>query len=205
MAQACEGIKVLDFSQGMAGAIATMFLCDNGAEVIKIEPPAGDRDRARPAFLQWARGKKSVVLDLKTSEGVETAHRLARGADAVLESFRPGVADRLGIGYEALRKLNESMVYCSITGFGPKGAYRNIKGYDAVVAAKTGRMVGQNCWKRPGPMFDAIPRMSYGAAHLAVQGILAALWAREKTGRGQPVQTRLVQDATGHRLGQLDR
>ena len=202
MAQACEGIKVLDFSQGMAGAIATMFLCDNGAEVIKVEPPAGDRDRARPAFLQWARGKKSVVLDLKTSEGVDTAHRLARGADAVLESFRPGVADRMGIGYETLRKLNESVVYCSITGFGPKGAYRNIKGYDAVVAAKTGRMVGQNCWKRPGPMFDAIPRMSYGAAHLAVQGILAALWAREKTGKGQLVQTSLVQAATVHSLGQ---
>src|SRR5438874_8935110 len=103
MVQACDGLRVLDFSRGMAGAIATMFLADNGAEVIKVEAPAGDPDRARPAFLQWARGKQSVVLDLKTSEGGAAARALARDADVALESFRPGVAERLGVGYAALR------------------------------------------------------------------------------------------------------
>lgn len=202
MRQACDGIKVLDFSMGISGALVSMFLADNGADVIKVEPPAGDPDRAAPAFLQWARGKRSVVLDLKTSQGQEAARDLAEGADVVLENYRPGVADRLGIGFEVLSKATPALVYCSISGFGQRGPYRNIKAYDAVVAAKTGRMLGRQPWTRQGPVFEAISRMSHGAAHLATQGILAALLAREQTGKGQWVQTSLVQAATVHSLGQ---
>ena len=202
MSQACEGLKVLDFSRGMSGALATMFLADNGAEVIKIESPEGDPDRKRPAFLQWARGKRSVVLDLRTEDGKEAAKALATGADVAVENFRPGVADRLGIGYKALSAVNPGLVYCSISGFGQKGPYRGIKAYDAVVAAKTGRMLGKQAWRRDGPVFEAISRMSHGAAHLAAQGILAALLAREESGQGQLVQTSLIQSATAHSLGQ---
>jgi len=201
MTQACDGIRVIDFTQGMAGAVATMLLCDNGAEVIKIEPPSGDPDRARPVFQQWHRGKKSVVLDLKTPEGRKAARDLAGGADVVLENFRPGKADVLGIGYQALAELNPRLVYASISGFGQKGPYRGVKGYDAVVAAKAGRMLWANPWRRRGPIFEAIPRMTHGAAHLAVQGILAALLARDKTGKGQWVQTSLLQSAMVHSLG----
>ena len=202
MTQACEGIRVLDFGHGMAGALTSMYLSDNGAEVIKVEPPDGDPDRANPAFLQWARGKSSIVLDLKTPEGLETAHGLARDADVVIEAFRPGTADRLGIGYQPLSELNRRLVYCSISGFGQKGAHSRIKGYDAVVAAKTGRMLHwKKPWRRDGPLYEAIARMSFGASHLACHGILSALLAREDTGRGQWVQTSLIQAATAHTMG----
>jgi len=118
----------------------------------------------------------------ENAEGVEVAHELARRADVAVENFRPGVADKLGIGYSALSQLNSRLIYCSISGFGQRGKYRSIKGYDAVVAAKTGRMLGRRPWRRAGPLFEAIPRMSYGTAHLAAQSILAALLARERTG-----------------------
>jgi crotonobetainyl-CoA:carnitine CoA-transferase CaiB-like acyl-CoA transferase len=201
MVQACEGLKVLDFSVGFSGSLSTMLLADNGAEVIKVESPEGDPARAEPAFLQWGRGKKSIVLDLKTEVGRSAAHALAKGADVIVENFRPGVADRLGIGYEVLSSINPALIYASISGFGQLGQYRNVKAYDAVVAAKTGRLQTVRPWKRDGPVFEAIPRLSHGAAHLAVQGVLAALLAREVTGRGQWVQTSLVQAATAHTMG----
>src|SRR3990172_8370427 len=101
MATACAGLKVLDFSQGY-GAIPGMILADYGAEVIKVEPPSGETFLHLPAFLQWNRGKKSVVLDLKTEEGQRAAQALARASDVLIENFRPGVAERLGIGYEEI-------------------------------------------------------------------------------------------------------
>ena len=201
-AQACDGIRVLDFSRGMGGAIATMMLADNGADVIKIEPPGGAPERQQPAFLQWGRGKRSVALDLKTSKGVDAARKLAATADVLLENFRPGVADRIGIGYEALSKENPRLVYCSITGFGPKGPYRDVKGYDSIVAAKSGRMNWVPPWEREGPVFESLPRMTYGSGQIAAQGILAALLARDKTGRGQHVETSLLQVVTAHAMGQ---
>src|SRR6266478_5468815 len=97
MAEPCSGLLVLDFSWGMAGGLATAVLADFGSDVIKIEPPAGDPFRSQPAWLAWNRGKKSVVLDLKTAEGRMQAQRLAEQADVVLEAFRPGVAQQLGI------------------------------------------------------------------------------------------------------------
>src|SRR2546430_1231855 len=106
MAGPCEGLVVLDFSWGMAGGLASAVLADFGADVIKIEPPAGDPFHSQPAWLAWNRGKKSVVLDLKTNDERSAAARLAEQADIVLESFRPGIAQRLGIDCVTLAAIN---------------------------------------------------------------------------------------------------
>ena len=139
MAQVMEDRVVVDFSSGWPGSVATMVLSDFGAEVIKVEPPAGDPHRAFPQHLLWNRGKKSIVLDLETEEGRAKARQLAAQADVVIESFAPGEADALGIGYETLSAQRPDLVYCSISAFGPKGQYANYKPYESVVAAKVGR------------------------------------------------------------------
>ena len=118
-----------------------MVLSDFGAEVIKVEPPGGEKFRDSPGSIQWNRGKKSVVLDLKTAEGRDNARKLARLADVVVENFRPGVAERLGVDYDTLRDSHPGLVYATLTSFGSHGPYANYKGYDAVVAAKSGRMM----------------------------------------------------------------
>ena len=141
MTTACEGLTVLDFTQGMV-ALAGMILADNGAEVIKVEPPGGDWARDEPGFLMWNRGKRSIVLDLKRDEDRALAAQLAGRADVVIESFRPGVAERLGIGYDRLATDNPGLVYCAISGFGRTGPLSRVKGYEGVVAAKAGRMIG---------------------------------------------------------------
>jgi crotonobetainyl-CoA:carnitine CoA-transferase CaiB-like acyl-CoA transferase len=187
----------------MAGAIATMILADAGADVIRVEPPAGDRWAAMPAYRQWQRGKRVLRLDLKRDAGQAEARRLAREADVVLETYRPGVADRLGFGYAALRETNRDLIYCSISGFGDWGPYRNYPGYDALVAAKSGRMMS-NQWQVPreGPIYQAVPLASYGAAQNALHGILAALYARPALGRGQWVKTSLLRGMMVYDLNQ---
>jgi len=140
MAGPCNGLFVLDFSWGMAGGLAMAVLADFGSDVIKIEPPAGDPFRNHPAWLAWNRGKKSIVLDLKTAEGRRQAQCLAEQADVVLESFRPGVARRLGINYGTFSAINPHLVYASISGWGQHGPLSQVAGYEGVVAAKSGRM-----------------------------------------------------------------
>ena len=197
MAQVFEGITVLDFSRGRPGAVATMIMSDFGAEVIKVEQPAGDPFRRWPGALQWDRGKKSVTLDLKTDAGRRYARRLARLADVVVESYRPGVAERLGVDYETLSAERPDLVYCSLTGFGTKGPYARYKGYEGVVAAKSGRMMmfsGLN--RREGPNFVAVQGASHSAAMALVRGAVAALYVRDRTGRGQRVETSLLQTVT---------
>jgi crotonobetainyl-CoA:carnitine CoA-transferase CaiB-like acyl-CoA transferase len=123
----CRGLTVIDFSWGTPGALATAVLADFGAEVIRVEPPAGDPYRSHPSWLAWNRGKKSVVLDLETPEGREQAETLTHGADVVMESFRPGASQRLGVDYDTLSQANPGLVYCSITGFGQKGPLSQLK------------------------------------------------------------------------------
>ena len=200
MQQPCDGVTVVDFSQSLAGALTTMFLADTGAEVITVEPPGGDPLRGHPAYLQWRRGQKSVALDLTLEDDQATARRLAARADAVIEAFRPGVAERFGVGYETLAAENPRLVYAAIRGFGERGPYASLKGYEGIVAAKAGLLLGRRPWRREGPMFDAIPRMSLGAAHLAAQGVLAALWDRDRTGRGARLEATLLAAATAHSL-----
>ncbi len=192
MATACAGLKVLDFSQGY-GAIPGMILADFGAEVVKVEPPAGEAFRHVPAFLQWNRGKKGVVLDLKSEDGRKAAQALARESDVLIENYRPGVAERLGIGYEELTKGNPGLVYLSISAFGQSGKYRNYKGYEGIVSAKCGQHVIQNGYREDGPIYDAVFKCSYGSAILGLIGVMAAVHAKEKTGAGQRVESTMAQ------------
>jgi crotonobetainyl-CoA:carnitine CoA-transferase CaiB-like acyl-CoA transferase len=186
------GIRVIDFGRGY-GAIPGMVLADYGAEVIKVEPPAGDPWRREPAFRQWNRGKQSVVLDLKTTAGRAAALALMRSSDLVTENFRPGVMDRLGLGYKEVHALAPSLIYLSISGFGQSGSDAGTKGYEGIVAAKCGQFVIQNGYRDDGPVYDAVPKCSFGASMLGLIGTLAALHARDRTGIGQRVETSLVQ------------
>lgn len=177
----------------MAGPLATGVLSDYGAEVIKVEPPGGDPARRLPAFQTWNRGKRSVVLDLKTPEGRKAALGLVGAADVVVTSWRPGVAERLGLGYDDVQRMNPGAIYVSITGYGETGHRAGLKGYEGLVAAKSGRMMMfEGVAPRPGPAFPAVPCASYSAGMLALQGILAALHMRRRTGRGQKVSVSLL-------------
>ena len=197
MAQVFDGITVLDFTSGRAGGVATMVISDFGAEVIKVEPPGGEKFRRSPGSIQWNRGKKSIVLDLKTQDGRDSARELAQISDVVVENFRPGVTRRLGIDYDTLRASHPELVYATLTSFGPQGPYANYKGYDAVVAAKSGRMMmfaGQN--PSEGPNYVVVQGVCHAAATALIRGITAALYVREKTGLGQRVETSMLKAVT---------
>ncbi len=188
------GLTVLDLSWGMPGAVVGLVLSDFGAEVIKVEPPGGDPFRDDPAWIVWNRGRKGVVLDLKTPEGREHGQALAARADVLIEAFRPGVMKRLGMDYTTLHSLNPGLVYCSITGFGQSGPLSHIKGYDGIIAARVGRMLElQGGPRREGPVYTAVQIASWSASQAAVRGILAALRLRDRGVGGQWVQTSLLQ------------
>jgi crotonobetainyl-CoA:carnitine CoA-transferase CaiB-like acyl-CoA transferase len=211
MSGPCSGLVVLDFSWGMPGGLATAVLGDFGAEVIKIEPPDGDPFRTHPAWLAWNRGKKSAVLNLKTSAGRLQAHRLAAHADIVLESFRPGVAQRLGIDFATLAGISPRLVYASISGWGQQGPLSQIAGYEGVIAAKSGRMASfEGQLNRAGPAYAAVQVGSWAASQAAVRGIIAAVLLSQTSGRGQWVQTSILQgmlpyDLAGLMLRQFSR
>jgi crotonobetainyl-CoA:carnitine CoA-transferase CaiB-like acyl-CoA transferase len=195
MTTALEGLRVLDFSWGLPGALCTMVLADNGADVIKVEPPEGDPQRSMPSFAQWHRGKRGIVVDLKAEAELARARELAAQSDVLVQSWRPGVAERLGLGYEDLCSANPGLVYCAITGFGPKGPLAKLRGYDAVVGAKAGLLSYTD-----RPRYSAILGASFSTSQAALQGILAALYVRGRTGRGQKVETSLVQGLSGYDL-----
>ncbi|HZS14048.1 MAG TPA: CoA transferase [Candidatus Dormibacteraeota bacterium] len=192
MTQALEGIRVLDFTQGMAGPLTTMILADHGADVVRVEPPGGDPWWTHPAYLLWNRGKKSVELDYASDDMA----RLIAGADVLVETFRPGEADRLGIGYARAAELNPQLVYFSISAFGQEGPYRNLRMYDGIVNAKSGRMRDQGGWQDGRPNYRAVNDASYHTAMFSVQGIMAALRVVQVTGRGQHVDTSLLRGVT---------
>ena len=195
----CEGLNVIEMGAGsVAAAIAGTMFADNGARVVKVEPPGGDRLRsAHPsAFLVWNRGKESLVADLRTTEGRATLLDLATNADVVLDGFAPGRADGWDIGWDALSAINPGLVYCSITGFGSTGAYSKIKAYDATVMAKAGVMQLGMFGYRNGPIMFSALLASAGAGHLATASVCAALTARLTIGRGQHVEATMVQGLT---------
>jgi crotonobetainyl-CoA:carnitine CoA-transferase CaiB-like acyl-CoA transferase len=169
-------------------------MADYGAEVIKVEPPGGDPFRFQPAWISWNRGKQGIVLDLSTTAGREQALQLAGAADVLVESFRPGDMADWGLAYDTLSQLYPRLVYCSITGFGQQGPLRRVKGYEGVVAAKAGRMLNlQGQPTRDGPVYSAVYTGSWHASQAAVRGIMGALRVRDLCGRGQWVQTSIVQ------------
>jgi crotonobetainyl-CoA:carnitine CoA-transferase CaiB-like acyl-CoA transferase len=187
---ACRGLRVIEVGQGMAGSMPGMILADNGADVVKVEPPSGDWSRAQSGSRMWNRGKRSIVLDLRQQDDRDLAGRLAERADVFIESFRPGVADRLGLGWSELRIRNPRLVYCSISGFGPAGAYAELPGYEGIVAAVSGHMVGLDVLSgavpgqdRDAPIYTAVPVASFASAQLATQGVLAALLLAKRPAR----------------------
>jgi crotonobetainyl-CoA:carnitine CoA-transferase CaiB-like acyl-CoA transferase len=216
-------LKVLDLSWGIAGPMTAMLLADHGAEVTKIEPPGGDPFRAQLGYRVWQRGKKSALLDLKEPADRSTFLALAAHADVLVESFAPGTTTRLGIDYAALSRTNPRLIYLSITAYGRNNSHSARPGYDALVAARSGLLWEQRGWPegainrmagvadpfaeveipyewqqgapRPGPLFPASSWPSLAAFFAATTAVSAALRAREITGRGQWVETSLLQGA----------
>jgi crotonobetainyl-CoA:carnitine CoA-transferase CaiB-like acyl-CoA transferase len=194
MPGACAGIRVLEFSNGPAGSMATMILADFGAEVIRVESGDGNPVADEPAYLLLNRGKKSIGVDLNTDDGKAAIRRLLPGIDVVVESWAPGRAEERGVDYDALADVNPALVYCSITGFGRTGPFADVPADDALVMAKAGIFRDQPGWEQgERPIYRSAPDASYFAAMLAVQGILAALRARDLTGKGQRVDTNMLQ------------
>lgn len=197
MAGALEGIRVLEFANYVAGPYAGMMLADLGAEVVKIESPGGDpfRDwgdgKFSPTFEALNRNKKSVVLDLKSDEGKQQAACLIATCDVLIENFRHGVLEAMGLGYESVAAGHARLIYCSITGFGPSGPYRDRPGYDTVGQGMGGLLSLMTELSEPKPVGYSFSDHIAGIA--ACQGILAALLSRERTGKGQKVETSLLQ------------
>jgi crotonobetainyl-CoA:carnitine CoA-transferase CaiB-like acyl-CoA transferase len=185
-----DGIRVVDLTSYIAGSYAAMMLADLGAAVVKVESLEGDAFRELPGFFGWNRGKRSIALNLKTAEGREIVERLAGTADVVMENMRPGVAERLGVGDAQLRAINPRLVYCAVTGFGSTGPYVDRPGFDPILQAMSGAMILQGAGGPPQYLRIAVN--DYYAAALASQAILAALFVRERTGRGQRVETSLL-------------
>ncbi|HYR85283.1 MAG TPA: CoA transferase [Terriglobia bacterium] len=196
-----DDLSVVDLSRILSGPVCTMLLADMGAEVIKIEPPPlGDDSRQwgppfiggiSTYFLSINRNKKSLGLNLKTEEGRRILWKLIERADVVIENFRPGVLARLGFGYEAVSKANPRAVYCSISGFGHTGPYRDRPGYDVIAQGESGMMDLTGFPDGPptklgGSLADIV------AGLYAFQGILLALLARHKTGTGQHIDISLL-------------
>ena len=208
MTLALGGVRIVDLSQVMAGPFCTMLLADLGADVIKVEPPNGDLSRSmggrslqmkgkdKAPFYALNRNKRSVVLDLKQRVDLDRALALARHADVLMESFRPGVAERLGIGYETVSALNPRLVYASISGFGQTGPWADRPGFDLIAQAMSGVMSVTGSAETE-PVKCGVPVSDLAAGLYAASGIQAALLAREKTGRGQRVETSLFEAALG--------
>jgi crotonobetainyl-CoA:carnitine CoA-transferase CaiB-like acyl-CoA transferase len=191
MSAPLDGVRIVDLTSYIAGSYGAMMLADMGAAVLKVEGLEGDSFRELPGFYGWNRGKRSIALNLKDPDGRAVVHRLAAGADVVMENMRPGVVERLGADYGTLRAINPRLVYSSVTAFGPDGPYRDRPGFDPLLQAMGGVMTLQGFGGPPQYLRVAVT--DYYTAALACQAVLGALFARERTGRGQHVQTSLLQ------------
>lgn len=199
--QSLEGIKVLDLSRTLAGPFCTMLLGDQGAEIIKIEQPnSGDETRrfTPPTwdgescyYMSSNRNKRSVTVDLKSEEGKEIIYKLAKEADILVENFRTGALDKLGLGYEVMKELNPRLVYCSISGFGRTGPESERAGYDLLLQGFGGLM--SITGEADGPPVKAgMSIVDLTTGTFAVYGILSALYAAQRTGKGQFVDVSLL-------------
>jgi crotonobetainyl-CoA:carnitine CoA-transferase CaiB-like acyl-CoA transferase len=186
-----ESVKVVDLTSYIAGSYGAMMLADLGADVVKVEAIEGDSFRELSGFYGWNRGKRSLAVNLKEPDGRAIVHRLAEHADVVMENMRPGVVERLGVDYETLRAINPRLIYSTVTAFGSDGPYKDRPGFDPLLQAMGGLMTLQGFGE--APQYLRIAPTDYYCAALACQAILAALFVRERTGRGQRVQTSLLQ------------
>mgnify|MGYP001569834806 CR=1 FL=1 len=199
-AQPLQGLRVLDLTQFLSGPYATMILGDLGAEVIKVEPHGGDSARSIPPhfvgddsayYLSVNRNKQSVAVDMKQEAGREVVRELALRSDVLIENFRPGVARKLGLSYEELRTENPRLVWCSISGFGQDGPYRDYPAYDMIVQALSG---GMSLTGEYGglPVRSGIPLGDLAAGMFSVIGIQSALLERERTGCGKQIDVAML-------------
>jgi crotonobetainyl-CoA:carnitine CoA-transferase CaiB-like acyl-CoA transferase len=194
------GVRVLDFCSFINGAYSAMLMGDLGAEVVKVEPLSGDLARAWGPFLKgesrfyqaWNRNKRCIALDLSSPVGRDVVYELARSADVVIENYRAGVTQKLGIDYATLRAINPRLVYCSSTAFGSRGPYRDRPGYDPVLQALAG-VVRDNVRFSGNVAICPVAVSDYQASMLVLAGALAALLHRERTGEGQMLETSLLQ------------
>lgn len=219
MSTALEGIKIIDLSRMAPGPFCTMVLGDLGAEIIRVEEPGGGRmararasdsespdgesaARRRAAFSALNRNKRSVALNLKNPDAQDVLRRLAEGADVFVEGFRPGVASRLGCDYDTLSAINPRLVYCSISGYGQDGPYSNLVGHD-INYISVGGALGAIGLAGGAPVipYNIIADYAGGGFHAAA-AILAALMARERTGRGQHVDI-AMSDGVAYMLATL--
>ena len=198
------GIKVLEFSEIIAAPVGGMLLSDMGADVIKVEPPAGDPWRAfQPlgmregrGYISLNRGKRGIVVDLNTPDGLEIIHALAERTDVVIINYRPDVAEKLGIDYATLSAKNPRLIYCDNTAFGRKGPHAHRPGYDIIAQALSGLMTVEGRREESGvPMMNGLPSADISTGIAIAWGISAALYARERTGRGQCISTTLMGSA----------
>lgn len=200
-----NGLKILDFSTLLPGPYATMMLADLGAEVIRVESstrvdlirvtPPFDKDDLSAAHGYLNRSKRSLTLNLKQAASVEIIKTLVAEYDIVIEQFRPGVMERLGLDYESLKKVNSKLIYCSLTGYGQTGPYRNRPGHDNNYLSVAGVMdYSRRKGKVPTTMGIQIADIAGGSLH-SVIGILAAVVHREKTGEGQYIDVSMTDAA----------
>ncbi len=203
---ALAGLRVLELTQVMAGPFCGQVLADMGADVVKVEPPSGDSSRRSlgftmkgddtAAFLAVNRNKRSLALDLKRPQGQEVFRKLAETADVVVENFRPGVMDALGIGYATVSARNPRVIYCSISGYGADGPFAGRPGLDNIIQGFAGLM-SVTGFEGGEPVRVGIPIADLLTGLYGAYGVLAALQARERTGRGQVVETSLLESMVG--------
>jgi len=200
------GVKVLDLGSVIAGTYAAGILANFGADVVKVESQEGDAFRYAMGFINYNRGKRGLGLDLKTAAGQALFHDLARQADVVLDNFRLGVRERLGIDYAALAPLNPRLISCSINTYGSRGPDAALPGFDPLLQARSGLMWAQGGDNEDGagePVFHAIPVNDVATAAMGAFAIIAALHARELTGRGQDTETSLAAQSALYQSGDL--
>lgn len=204
-----QGIRVIDFSQILAGPFCTMLLADMGADVVKVEKPNGGDDTRRygppfiegesAAFLTLNRNKRSVVLDLKSEQGLGVVRRMLADADVMLHNFRPGVVERMGLGYADVSALNPAIVYCAVSGFGATGPYSQRAGFDLVAQGMSGLM-SINGFPDSPPAKVGVPMADLNTGMFCAYGILTAYINRLATGNGQHVDASLLESGMAYTL-----
>jgi len=200
MGSALEGVRIIELAQGVAGPYTGMLLAEQGADVIKIEPPTGDKARGMPGFHVWNRSKRSIVADLSTSDGKAMVQQLLTTADVVIVDTQPGSEHTLDLSYESLSQSHPGLVYCHLPAFGSKGPHAQRYPDDNLVAAVSG-LLGSQWSHRDGGVHLVIPIASYGAAFVACSSITAALYERTRSGKGQKLEVSWLAGAFAMQTG----